>query len=92
MTRRERLAFARVVELAVAPRPPLPPVARTDAVEAFERLLQASPAPNRAALRTAVLATARAPRLLRRLEPLRATAAMAYYGDPHVQRVLGYDP
>ena len=92
MTRRERLAFARVVELAVAPRPPLPAVAHTDAVAAFERLLAASPAPNRAALRLAMLAVARAPRLLRHLDPVRATAAMAYYGDPTVQRVLGYDP
>ena len=27
----------------------------------------------------------------KRLDPIRASAAMAYYGDAGVQRVLGYD-
>jgi hypothetical protein len=81
-----------VIDVAVAPAPPLPPVNQTDAIAAFDRLLGASPRTHRLALRAAVLATARRPSLLKRLDPVRATAAMTYYGDPGVQRILGYDP
>ena len=95
LTARERAAFARVVDDVVAPAPPLPPVHATDAVASFDRLLAASPATNRAALRMAVLAIGRLPRgrrlkAVKRLDPIRASAAMAYYGDAGVQRVLGY--
>ena len=97
LTARERTAFARVVETVVAPAPPLPPVDQTDAVAAFDHLLSASPATNRIALRAAMLAVARLPKptrakAIKRLDPIRATAAMAYYGDPTVQRIVGYDP
>jgi hypothetical protein len=92
LTARERAAFSRIVETVVAPRDPLPRVGETDAVAAFDALLAASPRINRAVLRGAVLLIGRRPRLVRRLDPLRATAAMAYYGDPQVQRLLGYDP
>jgi hypothetical protein len=97
LTARERAAFARVAQTALAPAPPLPPVNRTDAAAAFARMLDASPRTHRLALRAAVLATGRMPgtwrrEVLRRLDPIRAAVALSYYGDPGVQRVLGYDP
>jgi hypothetical protein len=97
LTARERAAFMRVVETVVAPAPPLPPVHRTDATAAFDHLLGASPRTHRVALRAAMLALGRVdPRTRRRvvasLDPIRATAAMSYYGDAGVQRILGYDP
>ena len=97
MTGRERAAFARIVDSVVAPAPPLPPVSGTDAVASFDRLLAASPALHRLGLRLAVIAIGRIPReqragVLKRIDPIRATAAMAYYGDARVQRLLGYDP
>jgi hypothetical protein len=51
MRRRERALVERYVEEAVAPAPPLPPVAGTDAVDAFGAQLAAgaareSPAPS----------------------------------------------
>jgi hypothetical protein len=107
MNARERDIFACLVDTIVAPAPPLPPVRETDAVDAFDRWLAAAPRLNRAGLRAALLslgalrlrrrdAPARL-RLLRRIpkdlmEPLRAAAAMSYYGDPTVGRLLGYDP
>ena len=97
LTTREKAAFARVVDAALAPAPPLPPVHRTDAVAAFGHLLDASPRTHRLALRCAMIATGRLPRrwrlkAIRHLDPIRATAALTYYGDPGVQRLLGYDP
>jgi len=97
LTARERTAFAKVVDTVVAPAPPLPPVSRTDATDSFERLLAASPQTHRLALRSAVLALGRMSAehresAVKRLDPIRATAAMAYYGDAGVQRILGYDP
>lgn len=104
MSRRERDIFACLVDTVVAPAPPLPPVSRTDTVEAFERWLAAGPRLNRIALRALLLALGAARlrarpsredrvRLLRRaprdlVEPLRAIAAMSYYGDAEVSRVV----
>jgi hypothetical protein len=86
-----------VVGTALAPAPPLPPVHQTDATAAFDRMLEASPATHRLALRVALLALGRVGedtrrRALRRLDPIRAAVALTYYGDPGVQRILGYDP
>jgi hypothetical protein len=103
MTRRERDIFACLVDTVVAPVPPLPAVRDTDAVEGFERWLQAGPRANRAAIRAFLLALGaarlrrrgaedrldllrRAPRDL--VEPLRAIAAMSYYGDEGVSGVV----
>lgn len=71
MTAREAAIFSSLVDAAVAPRPPLPAVAETDAVAAFERYLACSPAANRAALRGALLALDLAPLLSRRRATLR---------------------
>ena len=103
MSPRERDIFACFVDTVVAPAPPLPPVRDTDAVESFERWLEAGPRANRVAIRILLLAlgTARLRRrgaperlaMLRRaprelVEPLRAIAAMSYYGDAGVSRVV----
>ncbi len=103
MSRRERDIFACLVDTVVAPAPPLPPVDQTDAVEGFERWLAAAPRLNRAVLRGALLGLGalRLRRrgaheriaLLRRLpreltEPLRAAAALSYYGDARVSALL----
>jgi len=56
--------FACLCDTVVAPAPPLPPVAATDAVAAFDRYLAASPALNRLALRALVHAAELAPALL----------------------------
>jgi hypothetical protein len=88
MTRFERRRFAALVEAAVRPKPPLPPVAATDAVEAFERWLRSAPASTRAALRVLLLVRTR----VRGVDDvLRRLAAHCYYGDAGVMRVLGYD-
>jgi hypothetical protein len=63
MTRREASIFAAVVDAVVDPEPPLPPVADTDAVAAFERWLAAAPPLNRAALRALLYAVEIAPRI-----------------------------
>ena len=88
MTRFERRRFAALVEDTVRPRPPLPPVAATDAVEAFERWLAAAPAFNRVALRALLLVRAHVQSVD---EVLRRLAAHCYYGDVTVMRTLGYD-
>lgn len=88
MTRRERRSFAALVDDVVRPAPPLPAVAATDAVEAFERWLASAPALYRAVLRLLLLSRARvrgADEVMRRL------AAHCYYGDAAVMRTLGYD-
>jgi hypothetical protein len=114
VTRREADIFACVVDTVVAPAPPLPPVAATDAVAFFGRWLEAAPWLNRTGLRALLMALEIAPRWtgsgarLRRLdaeqrlaflrraprelvEPLRAAAAMSYYGDPGVSAQLGFE-
>lgn len=103
MSRRERDIFACLVDAVCAPAPPLPAVAGTDAVDSFERWVAAAPRANRLALRALLLGLGAAglrrrppPRrlaLLRRLprplaEPLRAAAALSYYGDARVTALL----
>lgn len=92
MTGRERALVARCVEEAVAPAPPLPPVAATDAVAAFEAQLRAAPRLNRLAIRALLHAQAAGLALGPAREPLRALAHISYYGDLGVMRTLGYDP
>jgi hypothetical protein len=89
VTARERRTFARLVERVCAPVPPLPAVADTDAVAAFEDWMARAPALNRALTRGALLALG--DRVIA-LEPLRAAAAFSYYGDRDVAAVLGYAP
>jgi hypothetical protein len=84
--------IARYIEAAVAPEPPLPPVAETDAVGAFRAQLAAAPRLNRVAIRALLLARAAGVPLGRADEPLRALARISYYGDLGVMRTLGYDP
>ena len=92
MRRRERALVARYVEEVVAPAPPLPPVAGTDAVAAFAAQLAAAPGLNRLAIRALLLAHAAGVRLGPAEEPLQALAHISYYGDLGVMRILGYDP
>ena len=61
---REASIFACVCDTVVAPAPPLPAVADTDAVEAFDRYLADSPPLNRLGMRAMVLAAELAPRAL----------------------------
>ena len=82
----------RYIEDAVAPVPPLPPVADTDAVAAFAAQLAAAPRLNRLAIRALLVARAAHVPLGWAEEPLRALARISYYGDFGVMRVLGYDP
>ena len=92
MTARERRIVARLVEEAVRPSAPLPPVERTDAVEAFDAWLGHAPLPARLGLRALVVASEVAPRRLANGRSLlRRLAAQAYYGDREVMRLLGYD-
>jgi hypothetical protein len=74
VTAREAAIFSSLVEAAVAPQPPLPAVAQTDACEAFALYLAASPAVNRVALRAALLAIEIGPLALRFGAPLRRLA------------------
>jgi hypothetical protein len=100
MTQRELRTIGLLIEWAVAPAPPLPPVAATDAVAAFARDIECSPASQRLALRGLLALASRVPP--RRFEaggPLAglgdlfgALAHLAYYGDAGVMRVIGYDP
>ena len=84
--------IARYIEAAVAPAPPLPPVAETDAAAAFAAQLAAAPRLNRIAIRALLAARAAHLPLGRAEEPLRALARMSYYGDLRVMRALGYGP
>lgn len=88
MTRVERRRFAALVQEAVRPVSPLPAVAATDAVEAFERWLASAPALHRAGLRLLLLTRAH---LRGADDVMRRLAAHCYYGDATVMRVLGYD-
>ncbi len=97
---------AALIDAVAAPEPPLPPVAATDAEAAFATWLAFAPRLNRAGFRAVIAllrlarfgARDRAGRLavLRRLGPLeqalRSAAAVSYYGDATVLRVLGVDP
>lgn len=80
LTPREASIFACLCDTVVAPEPVLPPVRETDAVDAFDRMLEASPRLNRIALRALLYAAELAPRAsgsrrLRRLDsPGRARA------------------
>jgi hypothetical protein len=56
--------FACLCDTVIAPRPPLPAVGATDAVEAFDRYLVASPPLHRLGLRGLLLAAELAPLLL----------------------------
>lgn len=79
----------------------LPPIAQTDAVDAFGAWLRAAPAPNRVVLRLLLRAASRGD-VERRVESGRGAlggatqllariAAHCYYGDEEVMRRLGYD-
>jgi hypothetical protein len=59
MNRVERRAFLALADAVCAPAPPLPPVAETDALEAFEHWLARAPRRNRAALRAGLTLVAR---------------------------------
>jgi hypothetical protein len=80
---REASIFAALVDIVVAPVPPLPPVHRTDAAFALDANLAAAPRANRLGLRAALLALELAPlalghgRRLRRLGPEQRTAVLA---------------
>lgn len=120
MRPREASIFACLTDAVVSPAPPLPPVAATDAVAAFDAWLRRAPRANRMLMRAALYAIELAPRRrfgarLRRLDrerrlawleglqrarvpgareladALRAAAAVSYYGDADVMRLLGYD-
>lgn len=101
MTRGERRAIERLVAASVPDGDGLPPVASTDAVDAFEGWLHAAPGPNRAVLRV-LLRAVTCGDLAGRIERGRGTlggaaqflarvAAHCYYGDDAVSRALGYD-
>jgi hypothetical protein len=92
MTARERRNFTRVAEAFVAPAPPLPPVAETDAARALERSLAAGPRLNAVALRIALLLVGAGLRRGPLLKLARSLAHLHYYGDDRVMRLLGYDP
>ncbi len=64
LTGREASIFACLCDTVVAPEPPLPAVADTDAVDAFDRYLAALPPLNRLGLRVLVHVAELAPRLL----------------------------
>jgi hypothetical protein len=102
VTRGERRAIERLVAAAVPSGDGLPPVERTDAVEAFGAWLRAAPAPNRVALRALLRTATRGKDLPRLIESgrgarggaaqfLARVAAHCYYGDDAVSRALGYD-
>jgi hypothetical protein len=64
LSAREASIFACLCDTVVAPAPPLPAVADTDAVEAFDRYLADSPPLNRLGMRAMVHAAELAPRVL----------------------------
>ena len=91
---REASMFACLADTVVAPAGTLPPIGHTDAVRAFDAILTASPALNRAGLRVLLYAVEAAPLLLgygarlRRLSPdRRAVALQRLEGGPAGQAV-----
>jgi hypothetical protein len=82
LTPREASIFACLVDTVVAPAPPLPPVAATDAVPAFDAWLARAPRANRIALRAVLYGLEVGPRLAGfgdRLRRLDATRRLAYF-------------
>jgi hypothetical protein len=71
---REASIFACLCDTVVAPAPPFPAVADTDAVDAFDRYLAGSPPLNRLGMRASLLAAELAPRLLGQHARLRRLA------------------
>ena len=63
LSKREASIFACLADTLLAPAPPLPPVAETDAVAAFDAWLQRAPRANRIALRGVLIALELAPRV-----------------------------
>jgi hypothetical protein len=66
LSKREASIFACLADTLLAPAPPLPPVAETDAVAAFDAWLQRAPRANRIALRGVLIALELAPRVATR--------------------------
>jgi hypothetical protein len=66
LSAREAAVFGRFAETVLAPAPPLPPVRRTDAVQAFDAWLASSPRLNRIGMRAALLGLEATMRLSRR--------------------------
>ena len=83
ITAREASIFACLTDTAVAPAPVLPPVAQTDAAQAFDRWLERAPRINALGLRAALFAIELAPlafghrRRLRRLAEADRAAFLA---------------
>jgi hypothetical protein len=83
LSAREASIFACLTDTLLAPAAPLPPVADTDAVAAFDAWLGRAPRANRMALRALLLALELAPRLghrharWRRLAPADRLAVLA---------------
>jgi hypothetical protein len=69
LSRREASIFACLADTLLAPAPPLPPIAETDAVAAFDGWLARAPRINRMGLRAVLLALELAPRLTRARSP-----------------------
>ena len=61
ITPREASIFAALADAVLAPAPPLPPIAETDAPGAFDDWLAHAPRPNRAAIRALLYAFELAP-------------------------------
>jgi hypothetical protein len=80
LTKREASIFACLTDTLLAPAPPLPPVAQTDAAASFSDWLDRAPRANRAALRALLLALELAPRLATRTHP-------AWHQLPPAQRL-----
>lgn len=94
MIERERNAIEALIEWAVAPAPPLPPVAATGAVAAFMNSLDSGPRSQRLAVHALLFGFRDRDRLLRGPlapigEALAGLAQLAYYGEPAVLRALG---
>lgn len=86
---RER-ACAALIEAAVAPAPPLPAVADTDAVEAFMIYVRGSPPAGRLALSAFLAALELAPLALRgrrlsRLDPARRSQMIRWLSPPGLE-------
>ena len=75
LSAREASIFACFCDTVVAPAPPLPAVAETDAVEAFDSYLADSPPLNRLGMRAMVHAAELAPRALGQRTRLRRLEA-----------------
>lgn len=97
MIERQRSAIEALIEWAVAPAPPLPPVAATGAVAAFVNSLDSGPRSQRLAVNALLFVFRDRDRLLRGAlapigEALAGLAQLAYYGEPAVLHALGCRP